>query len=335
MIQEFELRRPDDFHVHLRQDEELPAYVRTVAGQFARALVMPNLLPAVARAEDVLHYRDQILAVGTGLEPLMVFKVLGSHRPEEVASLKAAGVLAGKVYPEGVTTNSDDGVREIAALAPFLEAMQDAGLVLCLHGEAPGAFVLDRETAFLESLRWIVANFPSLRVVLEHVSTRAAVEAVRELPERVAATITLHHLEITLDDVIGGALRPHLFCKPLAKRPEDRAALQEAAFSGHPKFFFGSDSAPHRKDRKECAAGCAGVYTMPNALECLVGLFERQGKLERLEDFVASFGADFYGLPHNAGKVRLVREPCRVADLVDGAVPYRAGQILPWRRIPV
>jgi dihydroorotase len=331
MLQEFQLRRPDDFHVHLRQDEDLPAYVRTAARQFARALVMPNLLPPIVNGEDVLRYRDRIRAAGTGLEPLMAFKVLGRHKPEDLVSLKASGAVAGKIYPEGVTTNAEDGVRDLAELAPFLEAMQDAGLVLCLHGEKPGGFVLDRETLFLEDLRRTAADFPRLRIVLEHVSTAAAVEAVRALPANVAATITLHHLEITLDDVVGGMLRPHLFCKPLAKRPEDRQALLEAAFSGDPKFFFGSDSAPHRKDRKECAAGCAGVYTMPNAMECLVSLFEKHDRLDRLEDFVASFGADFYGLSRNQGAMRLVRESTRVADLVDGAVPYRAGQILPWR----
>jgi dihydroorotase len=333
MTKELQLRSPDDFHVHLRQDDDLPAFVRTTARQFARCLVMPNLLPPVASGEDVLRYRDQIRAVGTGLEPLMAFKILGNHKPEDIAGLRAAGAVAGKIYPEGVTTNAEDGVKELAQLAPFLEAMQDAGLVLCLHGEKPGAFVLDRESEFLGDLRWIASNFPRLRIVLEHVSAKAAVDAVKSLPANVAATITLHHLEITLDDVMGGMLRPHLFCKPVAKRPEDRDALLAAAFSGDPKYFFGSDSAPHRKDRKECAAGCAGVYTMPNALECLVSLFERHGQLERLADFASSFGADFYELPRNAGTVTLVRENTRVADLVDGVVPYRAGQILPWRLV--
>lgn len=331
MLQEFQLRRPDDFHVHLRQDDDLPSFVKTTARQFARCLVMPNLLPPVVTGEDVLRYRDQIRAAGTALEPLMAFKILGKHRPEDLPALQAAGVVAGKIYPEGVTTNAEDGVRELSELSALLEAMQDSGLVLCLHGEKPGGFVMDREALFLEDLRWIAANFPRLRIVLEHVSTAAAVEAVNALPANVAATITLHHLEITLDDVVGGMLRPHLFCKPLAKRPEDRAALLEAAFSGSPKFFFGSDSAPHRKDRKECAAGCAGVYTMPNAMECLVTLFEKHERLDRLEDFVSSFGADFYGQPRNQGTMRLVRESTRVADIVDGVVPYRAGQILPWR----
>lgn len=331
MLQEFQLRRPDDFHVHLRQDEDLAAFVRTTARQFARCLVMPNLLPPVTTGEDVLRYRDRIRSAGTTLEPLMAFKILGKHRPEDLPALKAAGAVAGKIYPEGVTTNAEDGVRELSELTSFLEAMQDAGMVLCLHGEKPGGFVLDREMLFLEDLRWIASNFPRLRIVLEHVSTAAAVEAVRSLPDTVAATLTLHHLEITLDDVVGGNLRPHLFCKPLAKRPEDRDALLAAAFSGEGKFFFGSDSAPHRKDRKECAAGCAGVYTMPNAMECLVTLFEKHGKLGRLEDFVATFGAEFYGLAHNQGTAHFLRESTRVPDLIDGAVPYRAGQMLPWR----
>ncbi len=332
MLNELTLRLPDDFHVHLRQGEDLPVYVRRAAGQFARILVMPNLTPPVTTPAALQNYRRQILNVGTSLKPLLAFKVLTSHAPEDIEPLKAAGAVAGKIYPEGVTTNSEDGVRDFRALSPFLEAMQDAGLVLCLHGEKPGAFVLDREVAFLEDFRRIAKNFPRLRIVLEHVSTKAAVEAVQELPSNVAATITLHHLEITLDDVMGGKLRPHLFCKPLAKRPEDRDALRMAAFSGNPKFFFGSDSAPHRRDRKECAEGCAGIYTMPVAMESLIGLFESAGKLPRLEDFTSSFGADFYRVPRSVETASWVRQPWMVPELTDGSVPYRAGESLSWRR---
>jgi dihydroorotase len=209
--------------------------------------------------------------------------------------------------------------------------MERHALVVCCHGEKPGVFSLDREEAFLEEFSEVATSHPGTRFVLEHVSTAAAVRRVGELGSNVAATITLHHLEITLDDVIGGNLRPHLFCKPVAKRESDRQALRDAAFSGNPKFFFGSDSAPHRIDRKECASGCAGVYSMPVALEGLAEVFDRSGARARLADFVAGFGADFYDLPRTTETITLVRAPWTVPAIVDGVVPYRAGETLAWR----
>ncbi len=325
------LTRPDDFHVHLRQDADLPAYAREAGRVFGRVLVMPNLVPPILGGADVARYRAAIQTAAPDLVAVMAFKLLPRHTPAELAALKSAGAVAGKVYPEGVTTNSEDGITDLRQIWPLLPVLEKLGLVVCCHGEKPGVFSLDREERFLDEFAETVTKFPGVRFVLEHVSTAAAVRRIAELGDNAAATITLHHLEITLDDVIGGNLKPHLFCKPVAKRPEDRQALREAAFSGHPRFFFGSDSAPHHRGKKECAAGCAGVYSMPVALEGLVDVFDRAGHLERLDDFCSRFGADFYGLPRNRGTVELVREPWTVPTLTDGVVPYRAGENLPWR----
>ena len=325
------LPRPDDFHVHLRQDGDLPLFVREAARRFARVLVMPNLVPPVRTGRDVAMYRNAILRAAPDLEPLMAFKLAPDLTDTDIQDLAAAGAVAGKVYPEGVTTNSENGVHDLRQIAPVLPAMERHALVVCCHGEKPGVFSLDREEAFLEEFSEVATSHPGTRFVLEHVSTAAAVRRVGELGSNVAATITLHHLEITLDDVIGGNLRPHLFCKPVAKRESDRQALRDAAFSGNPKFFFGSDSAPHRIDRKECASGCAGVYSMPVALEGLAEVFDRSGARARLADFVAGFGADFYDLPRTTETITLVRAPWTVPAIVDGVVPYRAGETLAWR----
>lgn len=329
------IRRPDDFHVHLRQDADLPSYAREAEHRFARVLVMPNLVPPVVAGADVESYRKGIVEAAPRLEPLMAFKLLPRHTVAQLRDLKAAGAIAGKVYPEGVTTNSEDGITDLRQIWPLMGALEETGLVVCCHGEKPGVFSLDREERFLDEFSETARKFPGVRLVLEHVSTAAAVRAVRSLESNVAATITLHHLEITLDDVVGGMLKPHLFCKPLAKRPEDREALREAAFSGDPKFFYGTDSAPHHKGKKECASGCAGVYSMPVALEGLVDVFDRAGKLERLEDFCASFGADFYALPRTTETISLERAAWKVPDITDGVVPYRAGEMMPWRIVTV
>jgi len=330
-LTKFVLRRPDDFHVHLRQDADLASYAREAGRVFARVLVMPNLVPPVVEGADVARYRAGIEAAAPGLKPLMAFKLMPRHTADQLKGLRLAGAVAGKVYPEGVTTNSDDGITDLRQIWALMPVLEELGLVVCCHGEKPGVFSLDREERFLDEFAETAEKFPGVKLVLEHVSTAAAVGRILALGQNVAATITLHHLEITLDDVIGGNLKPHLFCKPIAKRPSDREALRAAAFSGSHKFFFGSDSAPHHKGKKECAAGCAGVYSMPVALEGLVDVFDRAGQLERLEGFCAQFGADFYGLPRNTGTVELVREPWTVPDIVDGVVPYLAGESIPWR----
>ena len=326
------LRRPDDWHVHLRDADMLKAVAPDTARHFARALVMPNLTPPVCTGADALAYRERILAAteGSGFEPLMTIKLFPGTTAEVVKSAKGVGVIAGKLYPQGVTTNSEDGWSEIEALDGAFAAMEEAGLVLCLHGEAPDAFCIDREERFVEdTLPAIARKFPKLRIVLEHVTTRAGVQMVDELAN-VAGSITAHHLLLTLDDVIGGALNPHLFCKPIAKRPEDRDALIQAALSSQ-AFFLGTDSAPHPISKKECASGCAGVYTASVALGLAAEVFEAHGGLDSLEAFTSERGAEFYGVPLNEGHVTLRRGEWPVPADVAGVVPMRAGETLRWQ----
>jgi len=324
-------RRPDDFHVHLRQGEACENFARDArdAG-FARVLVMPNTLPPIASPQAVNDYRRQIETAAPGLSALMTFKIRPDQDRASVLALKKAGAVAGKLYPEGVTTHSEDGVRRLEDAYPVFAVMEELDLVLCLHGEHPEAFSLDREATFVRCLRELRSRFPRLRVVLEHVSSAAGVDAVLEDGPLTAATLTVHHLLYTLDDMVGGRLDPHLFCKPLLKRPEDRIRLVEASLSGNPKFFFGSDSAPHTRDHKEAALCSAGCYTMPVSLSLLVGLFEEHGALARLEPLVARYGAEFYRLPLNQGTVTFVKKPWTVGPLYHGVVALRTGTTLPW-----
>lgn len=329
-----QIRCPDDFHVHLRQDAMLEGVVDQTASQFKRAMVMPNTEPPIKNGADVIKYHNEILAAvdiqHKGFQPLMTFKITPQTSIEDVQSV-AGRVIAGKLYPDGVTTNSQGGVTDFCALYSVFAEMQAQRIVLSLHGEKPGEFCLDREEKFLATLNQVVKDFPNLKIVLEHVSTKAAVDAVTALPDNVAATITLHHLELTLDDVVGSLLHPHHFCKPIPKRYEDKNALLNAAFSGNPKFFFGSDSAPHLRGRKECSDGCAGVFSAPVVLPSLVALFEQHQQLDRLEDFVSTFGANFYGLSLNEGSIQLMREEWEVPTEVAGVVPYKAGTRLSWK----
>ena len=329
------IRMPDDFHVHFREGELLRRLAYLVAQQFGRAIAMPNTLnPPIRTVDDAIPYRDEILMhSGNGFQPLMTLKLYPDTTPEVVRGAHAAGVVAVKYYPEGVTTNAEDGVSvgRLSELYPAFEAMQDIGMLLLLHGEMPGVFCLDREAAFLEVLRRLCSDFPGLKIVLDHITTAGAVEAVYTLPATVAATITLHHLELTLDDVIGDKIMPHNFCKPVVKRPQDREALCYAVTSGNPKFFFGSDSAPHPICAKECAEGCAGVFTAPVAMPRLMEFFETLGCLTKLDPFVSQFGAEFYGLPLNQGTLTLVREPWIVPVEYAGVRPYLAGRTIIWR----
>lgn len=320
------------------------------AAHFARALVMPNLGRPVATGSAASLYRGVIRMFAPGFEPLMTIKLLDSTTPEVIGSAKAAGVVAAKLYPRGVTTNSDDGVSDPLALGPVYEAMQEGGMVLCLHGETPGVFCMDREAAFLDTLGELVVRYPKLKIVLEHVTTSQAVSFVLLAPETVAATITVHHLVLTLDDVVGDKIQVHHFCKPIAKTPKDRTILRRAATRGSPKFFLGTDSAPHLIRDKHCASGCAGVFSAPVALPILAQVFEEEGCLDALEAFTSVHGANFYGLPLNEGTIELVREPwtvpssyrvSRVEDLhQDPAVtdnrvrPLYAGRELPWKVVP-
>lgn len=332
-MQKLRIRKIDDMHVHLRQGDLLKSVLEHTARQCARALVMPNTMPPVLNAQDLVNYRRSILELckGADFEPLMTFKITPSTTPEEVVALKEAGAVAGKLYPDGVTTNSQGGVTDFKALYPVYEAMQNASLVLCLHGEMPGAFSLDRESLFLSVLKDIAHAFPKLKIVLEHATTADAVACVRSLPDNVAASLTAHHLYLTLDDVIGDRLNPHAFCKPVAKRPSDREALVEAALSGESKFFLGSDSAPHMIADKECACGAAGVYTAPVLLPVLCELFESLGGLDKLEAFTSVHGARFYGLPLTSKTIELEVNPWTVDDAYGGVKPFFAGKELRWQ----
>jgi dihydroorotase len=324
-------RRPDDFHVHLRQGPESAGYARDAAAAgFARVLVMPNTLPPIASAPALTAYRELLGEAAPGLGLLMTFKIRPDLDRSALAALKQAGAVAGKLYPEGVTTHSEDGIRRVEDAWSVFAIMEELGLVLCLHGEHPEAFSLDREAAFVKSLKAIRAAFPRLKMVLEHVSSVAGLEAVLEDGPLTTGTLTAHHLLYTLDDMVGGKLNPHLFCKPLLKRPEDRQRLVDAALSGSPKWFFGSDSAPHAREHKEAALCSAGCYTMPVSLSLLLDLFERHGRLDRFEDFVSRWGAEFYGLSRNSGTLTFVKNPWTVPSDYHGVVPLRAGDSLPW-----
>lgn len=313
----------------------MPGYVRDLVSQFGRAIIMPNTVPAMTSASAIADYKKQILEaaapVRKDFEPLMTFKLNPNYTEQDLKDMIAVGVVAGKYYPAGVTTNSQDGISDFEGIFPVVAMMEKLGLVLCVHGEEPGEFCLDREPAFIKRVETLSAMFPKLKIVFEHLSSAKSVEAVKRLPANVAATFTVHHLMMTLDDVVGDALRPHHFCKPLPKRPEDRAAIREAAFSGNPKFFLGTDSAPHQQGKKECPCGAAGVYSAPVALPLLVQEFDHAGALDKLPNFIAGFGADFYGIPRTTKQIEVVKEPWKVPEIVNGVVPLAAGQTLEWK----
>jgi dihydroorotase len=330
------IRRPDDWHVHLRDGAMLEAVAPFTARQFARAIVMPNLRPPVATAAAAAAYRDRIrAAAGQAFEPLMTAYLTDMIAPDELARGHGEGVwVAAKLYPAGATTNSDSGVTDIARIRPALERMQDIGMVLCVHGEVtdPQVDIFDREAVFIERiLEPLVCDFPGLRIVLEHVTTRQAVEFVESAPANVAATITPHHLHINRNALFAGGLRPHAYCLPVAKREEHRLAVRRAAVSGNPKFFLGTDSAPHARGDKESACGCAGIFNAPFALESYAAAFDADVALDRLEGFASIHGADFYRLPLNDGTVTLERAEVAVPAEIAGLVPFHAGESLGWR----
>jgi dihydroorotase len=296
---------------------------------------MPNTVPPIASAASIGAYRASILSAAApgALEPLMSFKLLPGMGAKTVFECAAAGAVAGKYYPAGATTNSADGLASPGQAAEALAAMEEAGLVLCVHGEDPAAPVLEREEAFLPTMDRILGRYPKLKVVLEHVSTRAALDFVRANARdgRLAATVTAHHLLCTLEDLMGGPLRPALHCKPPLRSAADRDALREAVLSGEPFLFFGSDSAPHPAAAKKSAKVPAGVYSSPVALPALAGLFDGAGRLDALSGFVAARGAAFYGLPPPEGSVELVEEEWEVPEEIDGALAFLGGTRLRWR----
>jgi dihydroorotase len=336
------LKRPDDWHLHLRDGAAMASVLADSARRFARAIVMPNLKPPVRTTYQALDYRERILAALPGesaFEPLMTLYLTDDTPPEEIARAKLSGRVHGvKLYPAGATTHSDAGVTRISRCFHALEKMQEVGLPLLVHGEStdPAIDVFDREKAFLdEVLGPTVERFPGLKIVLEHITTRDAVQYVEVTGPNVAATVTAHHLLMNRNALFMGGIRPHHYCLPVLKREEHREALVEAATSGNPKFFLGTDSAPHPRHDKEAGCGCAGIYTGHAALELYAVAFEEAGALERLEGFASVFGAGFYGLPVNEDRVTLVREdwtvPRRLKFGDDELVPLRAGETIPWK----
>ena len=336
------LRRPDDWHVHLRDGAALGAVAGFTARQFGRAIVMPNLKPAVTTAASARAYRERIMAAlpdQTRFEPLLTLYLTDATPPEEIDRARATGFVHGvKLYPAGATTHSDAGVTDIEAVYRVLARMEEIGMPLLVHGESPhpDVDVFDRETHFIDSvLQPLLERFPGLKVVFEHITTARAVEFVTHARAGVAATITPQHLLHNRNAIFSGGIRPHYYCLPILKRERDRLALLEAATGGNPRFFLGTDSAPHERATKENACGCAGMFTAHAAIELYAEAFESAGRLDRLEPFAAHFGADFYGLPRHSETITLVKEswvPPATYDFGGGAlVPYRGGEPIPWR----
>jgi dihydroorotase len=336
------ITRPDDWHLHLRDGDELKAVLPHTAARFGRAIVMPNLKPPVTTTEMALAYRRRILAAlpaNSRFMPLMTLYLTDNTTAEEVIRAKKSGVVHGlKYYPAGATTNSDSGVTDLSRCMGALEAMEEVNMPLLVHGEVTFAEVdiFDREKIFLDrTLAPLLGRHPRLRVVLEHITTREAVRFVRGTPARVAATITAHHLLLNRNAMFSGGFRPHHYCLPVLKREEHRLALIEAATSGSPKFFLGSDSAPHARDAKEASCGCAGIFTAHAGIELYAEVFAAAGALDRLEAFASIHGPLFYGLPKNGDTITLVRETWPVpSELSFGAgslVPLRGGGTVSWR----
>ena len=342
-MNELTLRQPDDWHIHLRDDEALRVTVPHVAAQFARAIIMPNLRPPVTTVDAAAAYRDRILAArpaGSSFEPLMTLYLTDTTSPDEIAKAKASGfVKAVKLYPAGATTNSDAGVTAIEKTYPALAEMAAQGLPLLVHGEVTDSHIdlFDREAVFIERvLKPLLHRFPDLRVVFEHITTADAVGFVQCAGGRVGATITAHHLLYNRNAIFQGGIRPHYYCLPVLKREIHREALVEAATSGSAKFFLGTDSAPHARLTKETDCGCAGCYTADVALEMYATVFDSAGALDRLEGFASAHGPAFYGLPVNERRVRLQRMDTVVPAAYpyvngDTLVPLEAGNTLPWR----
>jgi dihydroorotase len=336
------LRRPDDWHVHLRDGEMLKAVAGYTARQFGRAIVMPNLVPPVTTAEAAVAYRDRIVEAlpdGTDFTPLMTCYLTDNTDPDEVERGHAAGVFtACKLYPAGATTNSAHGVTDIGKIYPVLERMQRIGMPFLIHGEVtdPDVDVFDREAVFIERIfSKLVRDFPALKMVFEHITTEQAAEFVLASGPNVAATVTPQHLIINRNAIFAGGIRPHAYCLPVAKRERHRLAVRKAATSGSPKFFLGTDSAPHAIERKETGCGCAGIFNAPYAIESYATVFEDEGALDRLEAFASENGPRFYGLPLNDGTIVLERVEVEVPNSLPGAgtpiVPFHAGETLRWR----
>ncbi len=337
-----EIRQPDDFHCHLRDNEFLARTVSDTAKQFARAVVMPNLKPPVTTIQMAKEYQARILKNipdSSNFKALMTLYLTETMSPDLMAEAKKSDVIiAAKLYPAGITTNSDSGIVDLKNCYPLFEAMQTNNLPLCIHGESitKEIDIFDREKLFLiETLYALLKNFPKLRIVLEHISTKAAVDFVRAAPKNVAATITPHHLYYNRNDLFHHGIHPHYFCMPILKREQDQQALIEAAISGDSRFFLGTDSAPHEKNKKENECGCAGIYSAHNAIGLYAELFDQQQALDKLENFASVFGAEFYQLPLNQNRITLTNQMQTVpASLSFGnsvVVPMKAGETISWQ----
>ena len=338
------ITRPDDWHLHLRDGDHMRAVLPDAAKRFARAIVMPNLKLPVTTTELASGYRERIVSAlpdGARFEPLMTLYLTDNTTGKEIRRAKASGIVHGvKYYPAGATTNSDSGVSELARCEEALAAMEEVGLPLLVHGEVtfPNVDIFDREKLFIDRvLIPVLQKFPKLRLVFEHITTKEAVRFVLGAPPRVAATITAHHLLLNRNALFAGGIRPHHYCLPILKREDDRLALIEAATSGNPKFFLGTDSAPHARDTKEAACGCAGMYTAHAGIEFYAEIFGAYNALDKLEGFASVFGPLFYGLPRNKDKITLVKEVWNVPKELpfhkDTLVPFRAGGTVSWRML--
>ena len=337
------ITQPDDWHLHVREGAALKSVVPDTARQFKRAIIMPNLADPVTTVAHAKAYREEILAAvpESDFEPLMTLYLTDNTTAETIREAKESGFIhALKLYPAGATTNSDKGVSDIQNIYPALEAMQEAGILLLVHGEVtdPAIDVFDREQVFIETiLKPLLEKFPTLKVVLEHITTSNAVEFVSNAPANVGATITAHHLLMNRNDIFKGGIRPHHYCLPILKREEHRQALVAAATSGNPKFFLGTDSAPHTQSAKENACGCAGMYTALHAMELYTEAFDKAGALDKLEAFASFNGPDFYGLPRNSGTIELTQQSWEVPKSLtmgeENLVPLRAGENCEWKMV--
>ncbi|ABA58974.1 dihydroorotase [Nitrosococcus oceani ATCC 19707] len=342
MVTTLQLTRPDDWHLHLRDGKMLTDIVPATGRRFARAIIMPNLRPPITTTTQALAYRKRILAAqpkNLDFEPLMTLYLTDNTIPEEITRARDSGhIYAVKLYPAGATTNADFGVTCLHKLYPVLEALQQQQLPLLIHGEVtdPAVDIFDRERVFIEShLIPLLHDFPALRVVLEHITTQEAVDFIEAAPPNIAATITPHHLLFNRNALLAGGIQPHYYCLPVLKREIHRQALVAAATSGNPKFFLGTDSAPHAKTAKETACGCAGIYSSHAALELYAEAFEEASALEKLEAFASFHGPDFYGLPRNQDTVTLIKTPWQVPESLpygdDALIPLRGGTTVAWR----
>ena len=341
MTNNLTITRPDDWHLHVRDGAALQTVVPHTAAQFGRAIIMPNLKPPVTTAALALEYKSRILAAvpkGVDFEPLMTLYLTDNLPPEEIVKAKTAGVVACKLYPAGATTNSDAGVTDLKKIYPTLAAMQKAGMLLLVHGEVTSSDIdlFDREAAFIDTqLIPLRRDFPELKIVFEHITTKDAADYVMSADRFMAATLTAHHLLYNRNAIFTGGIRPHYYCLPVLKRETHRVALLHAATSGNAQFFLGTDSAPHPAHLKEHATGCAGCYTAHAAMEMYAEAFDSVGKLAQLEAFASFNGADFYGLPRNKGSLTLKRESWTPPESFQfgeaDLKPLRSGEALPWR----